>query len=210
MANKYKASLKKIFKVAIFTLIGLSILAAGFYIGDYFSGKKWSKKLGQVEERERIKDIKEIYPSLEAGQTPTEYTGWQTYDWKEFGTKISYPSKWKTELKANKLFFITPDGGYQLAIELSQNGAADLSALLPQMGTAKPSGKIAIMGSSVEKYKVIRGDKSIAYAYPQKAVEIKNLSFQAVFAPKNDQSGLDVEELDSKAIAEKILRSLER
>lgn len=201
----YKVSL---FWIVIFLLI---FIAIGFLVGDRI-GFDRVLRLKKAQEQGLSEDakLKKLYPALTQGETPTVFTGWQSYTWKTFGVNLSYPHSWTIEDKTDHLILTTPDGNYKLLVEMSaDNKSINLKPELPEVGQMKDAGKISVLGTEIEKSRLVNGDKSIAYAYPLQAVAIKGNSFQAVFISTKNANVADLELLDYRAIAEKVLNSFE-
>jgi len=208
-----KKPLGKIIRAATVAFI-LIVIIGVLFGGGYWSGKRiadnsWSRKYDEQQKANQSKVFKDLYPALEEGTTPTEYTGWVDYVWTGVNLKLSHPSTWEVKIvSANQIDLITPDEKYSLKIAYGKNqDSLDLS--LPEGSILQKVGQLEILGTAVEKDSMLVDGVSRAYAYPKAPTEINNGQFfWSTFSALEPTDNTNIEELDYRSVGEKILRSI--
>lgn len=139
------------------------------------------------------------------------YTGWEKYE-DQLGYTIRYPKDWQFK-KEDELSRSLCKDEYCLYFAMNKQGSGELK-IFQRYDKEKPtdSGYLKIGEEKLKKQKYLVGEKAKEYYYPKTVQNVKNFQIIASFAYKNkkvEEASVDMETLDSRAIAEKILQSIE-
>lgn len=152
-----------------------------------------------------------------AVQETGEFAGWVPYTGDELSISFHYPPTWSVENVDGKqmINIHTMDNRYFLYFGLRPTGASEpiqVEKGLPSGETMK-EGQIVMLGTTVEKEKIVQKNLAKAYLYG-KNINVTSdgkYQFAASFLAdprKVDLSELDLTLLDQRAIGEKILNSI--
>lgn len=229
---------KPLYRIPLFWLVSLIVVAGIFYGGYYFGnqGKKTepTKTVRVIEDQIGLAEasktktpapstsstasaIPNVAVKASASVTSNEFTGWSGFEDRAIGVRLYYPANWMAEKVDGKNIIAvhTGDDKYYLYFGLRKKGEkVEIQAKnnLPS-GDDKEEGRITIVGTSIDKYKIVKDDMVKAYLYPKNITQTADgkWEFAASFVPSTLKSdpNTDFEVLDERIIGEKILKSVE-
>ena len=217
---------RKIRKTSIFriTLI-LIVIALIVFVGGYLTARfvKPEKQESEQVCQNTISatpTVTVVVPKL--GQTPEvaggEYSGWNEFSDEAYDYKIDYPKTWTLEKdeKYKMVAITTPDEKYKFEFGAQRTDEKTGLPIIKEIsgGDIEDAGKITVLDTEVKKQKLVINGKTKQYYYPKEPTETEDGKYIFVGAfsinsGKANIKNIDLEEVDYRPIAEKILKSVE-
>jgi len=199
--------------------IALVVFGGGFLTARFVKPEKQGSEQACQNTVSATPTVTIVVPKL--GQTPEvsggEYSGWNEFSDEAYGYKIDYPKTWTLEKdeKYKMVTITTPDEKYKFefgAQKIAERTGLPIIREITE-GDILDAGKITVLGTEVKKQKLVVDGKTKQYYYPKEPTETKDGKYIFVGAfsinsGKANIKNIDLEEVDYRSIAEKILKSV--